>query len=40
MAKQPDILAVDKEQNTAVVINGAVPSDSNIRRKEYEKLEK
>ncbi|KAM6449746.1 uncharacterized protein PHA67_017094 [Liasis olivaceus] len=37
---RPIIMVVDKDQKTAVVIDVAVPSDSNIRKKEYEKLEK
>ena len=40
LANQPDVVVVDKDQKTAVVIDVAVPSDSNIRKKEYEKLEK
>lgn len=35
---QPDIVVVDKKQKIVVVLDVAVPSDSNI--KEYEKLEK
>ena len=31
---------VDKEQRKAVVVDIAVPSDFNIRKKEHEKLEK
>ncbi|KAF7649100.1 hypothetical protein LDENG_00146690 [Lucifuga dentata] len=37
---QPDMMVVDKEQKRAVVINVAVPADSNIRKKEHEKIEK
>ncbi|KAK7895269.1 hypothetical protein WMY93_020594 [Mugilogobius chulae] len=38
---QPDIVVVvDKEQRRAVVVDVAIPSDGNIRRKEHEKLEK
>uniref|UniRef100_A0A3B3HW39 Reverse transcriptase domain-containing protein n=1 Tax=Oryzias latipes TaxID=8090 RepID=A0A3B3HW39_ORYLA len=40
MANQPDIVVVDKEQRKAVVVDVAVPSDGNIRKKEHEKLEK
>ncbi|KAK7922367.1 hypothetical protein WMY93_009269 [Mugilogobius chulae] len=40
MANQPDIVVVDKEQRRAVVVDVAIPSDGNIRRKEHEKLEK
>ncbi|CAI5660153.1 unnamed protein product [Oreochromis niloticus] len=40
VANQPDIVVVDKQKKTAVVIDVAVPNDSNIRKKEHEKLEK
>ena len=40
MANQPDIVVVDKHQRTAVVIDVAIPRDSNIRKKEQEKMEK
>ena len=40
LASQPDIMVVDKDQKTAVMIDVALPSDSNIRKKECEKLEK
>ncbi|TWW81593.1 hypothetical protein D4764_01G0014080, partial [Takifugu flavidus] len=40
VAKQPDIMVVDKHQKTVVVIDVAIPNDSNIRKKENEKLEK
>uniref|UniRef100_A0A3B5PPD0 Reverse transcriptase domain-containing protein n=1 Tax=Xiphophorus maculatus TaxID=8083 RepID=A0A3B5PPD0_XIPMA len=40
MANQPDIVVVDKQQRKAVVIDVAIPSDCNIRKKEHEKLEK
>ena len=40
MANQPDIVLIDKQQKKAVVIDVAIPSDSNIRKKEHEKLEK
>ena len=40
MANQPDIVVVDKEQRKAVVVDIAIPSDCNIRKKEHEKLEK
>ncbi|KAK7886240.1 hypothetical protein WMY93_025861 [Mugilogobius chulae] len=40
MANQPDIVVVDKEQRRPVVVDVAIPSDGNIRRKEHEKLEK
>ena len=39
LANQPDIVVIDKQKTEAVVIDIAVPSDSNI-KKEYEKLEK
>ena len=39
MANQPDIMVVDKEQRKAVVVDVAVPSDGNIRRKKHEKLD-
>uniref|UniRef100_A0A087YQ23 Uncharacterized protein n=1 Tax=Poecilia formosa TaxID=48698 RepID=A0A087YQ23_POEFO len=40
MANQPDIVVVDKQQRKAVVVDVAIPSDYNIRKKEHEKLEK
>ena len=40
LANQPDIVAVDKQRKEAVVMDVAVPSDSSIKKKEYEKLEK
>ncbi|XP_015256200.1 PREDICTED: programmed cell death 1 ligand 1-like [Cyprinodon variegatus] len=40
MANQPDIVLIDKQQKKAVVIDVAIPSDSNIKKKEHEKLEK
>ncbi|XP_055362142.1 uncharacterized protein LOC129603668 [Betta splendens] len=40
MANQPDIVVVDKEQSKVVVVDVAIPSDGNIRKKEHEKLEK
>ncbi|GAA6104550.1 uncharacterized protein LOC106513546 [Tachysurus ichikawai] len=40
LANQPDIVVVDKEQKTAVVIDMAIPADSNIMKKEHEKIEK
>ena len=40
MANQPDIVVVDKHRKRAAVIDVAIPSDSNIRKKEHEKLEK
>lgn len=40
LANQPDIIVADKEQKTTVVINVAIPVDSNIRKKRHEKMEK
>ena len=40
MANQPDIVVIDKEQRKAVVVDIAIPSDCNIRKKEHEKVEK
>ena len=40
LANQPDIVIVDKQKKEAVVIDIAVPRDSNIKNKEHEKLEK
>ena len=40
LAKQPDIVVVDKKKKQVVIIDIAVPSDSNINKKEYKKLEK
>ena len=39
MANQSDTVVVDKLQKKAVVIDVAVPSDSNIKKKEDKKLE-
>ena len=39
LANQPDIVIIDKQKKEAVVINIAVPSDSNIKKKEHNKLE-
>ena len=39
MPNQPDIVLSDKQQKKAVVIDVAIPSNSNIRKKEHEKLE-
>ncbi|TWW61003.1 hypothetical protein D4764_05G0010930 [Takifugu flavidus] len=38
VANQPDIVVVNKHQKTVVVIDVAIPSDSNIRKNEHEKL--
>lgn len=40
LAKQADIVVVDKDQRATVVTDVGVPSDSNIRKKKGEKLEK
>ncbi|TWW66946.1 hypothetical protein D4764_20G0009780 [Takifugu flavidus] len=40
VANQPDIVVVDKHQKRVVVIDVAIPSDSNFRKKEHERLEK
>ncbi|KAF7655094.1 hypothetical protein LDENG_00060930, partial [Lucifuga dentata] len=40
LANQPDMVVVDKEQKRAVVIDVAVPADSNIRKKEHQKIQK
>ena len=40
LANQQDIVVIDKQKKESVVIDIAVPSDSNIKQKEYEKLEK
>ena len=40
IANRPDIVIVDKEKKTATVIDVAVPSDCNIRKKEHEKIDK
>ena len=37
MANQPDIVVVDKLQKKAVLTDVAIPSDSNIKKKEHEK---
>ncbi|KAF7654704.1 hypothetical protein LDENG_00066000, partial [Lucifuga dentata] len=40
LANQPDMVVVDKEQKRAVVIDVAVPADSNIKKKGHKKIEK
>lgn len=40
MANQPDIVVMDKVDKSAVVIDVAVHKDSNIRKKECEKVER
>ena len=39
-ANQPDVVAVDKHQKKAIVIDVATPNSKNIRKKEHKKLEK
>lgn len=34
MVNQPDIVAMDKQRKTVVVIDAAIPSESNIRKKQ------
>lgn len=40
MANEPEIVVVDKQRKTAVVIDIVVLSNGNIRKKEHVKLEK
>lgn len=40
IANKPPMAVMDKQRKKAVVINVATPSDSNIKEKEHEKLEK
>ncbi len=40
MANQSDIVALDKQQKKAIVINIAILSKSNIRKKEIPRAEK
>ena len=40
VANQPDIVMVDQRDKKAVVVDVAITSDSNIRKKEKKKLEK
>lgn len=40
LANQPDIVVVDKKHKGAVVIDTAVPTDTNLKKNEYEKQEK
>lgn len=40
IAKEPDIGVADKQEKKAVVVDVAKPSNSIIRKKEHEKLEK
>lgn len=39
MANQPDILVLDKQKKIAIVIDVAIPSDGNIRKKESKKYQ-
>ena len=39
-ARRPDIVVIDKETKTAVIIDVAVPSDRNVTAKEEEKTTK
>ena len=40
IANRPDIVIIDKEKKTAIIIDVAVPSDCNIMKKEHEKIDK
>ncbi|XP_078017068.1 uncharacterized protein LOC144458442 [Epinephelus lanceolatus] len=40
LANLPDIVVVDKYQERAVVVDVAIPANSNISKKEHEKVEK
>ena len=40
VVNQPHIIVVDKQEKKVVVVNVAIQSDSNIRKKEQKKLEK
>ncbi len=40
MANQPDIVIIDKHKKEATIIDVAIPNDSNIKKKEQEKVEK
>ena len=40
IANRPDIVIIDKEKKTAMIIDVAVPSDCNIKKKEHEKIDK
>ncbi|CAK6975403.1 hypothetical protein D4764_15G0008790, partial [Scomber scombrus] len=40
MSNQPDIVLIDKKQKKAMVIDVAILSNSNIRKKDHEKLVK
>lgn len=40
MDNQPNVVILDKQQRKAIVIDRAIPSDGNIKKKERDKLEK
>ena len=40
MANQPDILVADRQEKKTVVVDLDIPSNSNVRNKEHEELEK
>lgn len=40
VTSQPDVLVVDKQEKRPVVVDVAIPNDSNLRKKEQGKLEK
>ena len=39
-ARRPDLVIKDKRKNECLIVDFAIPSDSRIEMKEYEKLEK
>ena len=40
VANQPDTVGVNKQEKKVVVVDVTIPSESNIRKKEHEKLKK
>ena len=40
LANQPDIVVVNKQEKKAIVVDVAIPRNSNTRNREHEKLEK
>ena len=40
LANQPHVVVIDKQQKEAVIVDDAIPADSNNRKKEQEKIEK
>ena len=40
VSNQPDIVAVDKQEEKAIVVDVSIPSQSDIRKKEREELKK